>query len=100
MDPLPRPPIVVIVRHGEERLYHHLRLAFADSLAVEVLLDRRAGDRRRRQQAPRGERRRGDRRWPSPSPSEQEVWKLAGFRVLLRPGDVEVYESGIGEMDA
>jgi hypothetical protein len=39
-------------------------------------------------------RRRGDRRWPTPSDSEQELWRLAGFRIVLRPDDIEVFDAG------
>jgi hypothetical protein len=87
-----RPRILVIVRRDEARLGDRLRMAFAGTPAVEVILDRRTGERRRRRQAVGADRRRGDRRWPTPSASEQELWALAGFRVVLRPHDIEVYE--------
>ena len=43
-------------------LYEYLRERFASDTAVEVILDRRVGQRRREQTTHRAERRRSDRR--------------------------------------
>ncbi len=52
-----------IVARNQRELFDHLSRAFAKHEAVEVLLDRRGGERRQRQtDAPVLERRRGDRR--------------------------------------
>jgi hypothetical protein len=87
-----RARILFIVRRDEAGLRDRLRMAFTGTPAVQVILDRRTGERRRRRQPVGADRRRGDRRWPTLSASEQELWALAGFRVVLRPDDVEVYE--------
>jgi hypothetical protein len=55
-----RTVFVVSRRHPD--LYDYLRERFASDTAVEVVLDRRLADRRRRQSSYPAERRRGDRR--------------------------------------
>jgi hypothetical protein len=54
--------LLFIVSHEEPRLYHYARAAFADTEAVEVILDRRRGERRRTRRPVDVDRRRGDRR--------------------------------------
>lgn len=51
---------IVSARHQE--LYEYLRERFAGDEKVEVILDRRVGQRRRREVSVRVERRTGDRR--------------------------------------
>jgi hypothetical protein len=60
-----RPPrLLVIVRVGEARLYEYLTRSLAGVPDVQVLLDRRRGDRRREPRPVMQERRRGERRHP------------------------------------
>lgn len=50
-----------IVARGQPDLWHHLKQDFAEE-EVQVILDRRRGDRRQRVEAQEPERRRADRR--------------------------------------
>ena len=54
--------LLFIVARDQPDLWHHLRQDFARDEEVEVLLDRRRGERRQRVQAYEPERRRADRR--------------------------------------
>src|SRR5205823_179858 len=62
----PRPPIyrlLFVVGREREPLYDSLRRTFDGDDTVQVVLDRRVGERRRQESTPRaGERRRSDRR--------------------------------------
>ena len=51
-----------IVARGDDHLYEDLRQQFAENPEVEVLVDRRHGERRRSQTPSDPDRRRGDRR--------------------------------------
>jgi len=53
---------VLIVARDQGDLYDCLQHAYGDSETITVLLDRRQGERRRRVQPVRGERRQGERR--------------------------------------
>jgi len=53
--------LFLVSRH-EARLYEYLLERFRDDSNVEVILDRRRGERRRRSESPEPERRRSDRR--------------------------------------
>jgi len=53
---------VFIVSRRHPDLYQYLRERFASDTDVEVILDRRVAERRQRQSAHDGERRRADRR--------------------------------------
>lgn len=53
--------LFLVSRH-EARLHEYLLERFRDDGNVEVILDRRRGERRRRSQRPEPERRRSDRR--------------------------------------
>ena len=53
--------LLVVSRH-RRRLYDELKRAFAGHETVQVILDRRAGERRQRELAPALDRRRRDRR--------------------------------------
>jgi hypothetical protein len=88
------PRWLFIVRGDREALYAQLRLAFAGSSVVQVILDRRHEERRRRTLPVAVDQRRGDRRWPALSPAERDLWEHAGFRLVLRPQEIEVYETG------
>jgi hypothetical protein len=60
--PGPGPRVVLIVALHQPELYAELKRAFAEEVGVEVVLDRRASDRRAGSNRPTVERRRGDRR--------------------------------------
>jgi len=87
----PPPRWLFILRGDQEALYSHLRQAFAGSPVVQVILDRRHGDRRRGAVPVEVDQRRGDRRWPTLSPAERDLWEHAGFRLVLKPQEIEVY---------
>jgi hypothetical protein len=76
--------MLLIVRRGQEERYGHLRAAFQGE-PVEVIWDRRQGERR--QHPASVERRRGDRRAeaPVPLPSELDNRRLGDRRY----GEVE-----------
>lgn len=57
-----RPRQIILVARDRERLFEYIRRAFAGNETVEVLLDRRTGERRRSPGSRLPERRRGDRR--------------------------------------
>jgi hypothetical protein len=86
------PRWLLIVRGHREALHAQLRLAFASSPVVQVILDRRHVERRRRMLLVAMDQRRGGRRWPSQSPAERDLWEHAGFRLVRRPQEIEVYE--------
>ena len=88
------PRWLLIVRGDREALYGQLRLAFAGSPVVQVILDRRHAERRRRALPVTVDQRRGDRRWPALSPAERDLWEHAGFRLVLRSHENEVFETG------
>lgn len=54
--------LLFIVSREEPRLYHYVRAAFASTEAVEVILDRRYGERRRSARPVDVDRRQGERR--------------------------------------
>jgi hypothetical protein len=53
---------VLVVARDRQKLYEYARRAFADNPTVEVVLDRRRGERRTADRPGTPERRRGDRR--------------------------------------
>jgi hypothetical protein len=55
-------PLLFVVSRKEPERYHYLQRVFAQEVAVEVVLDRREGERRRKPGAPQTERRRRERR--------------------------------------
>jgi len=54
--------ILFIVSRGEPDLYGYVRGSFSGEDTVRIILDRRAGERRRRHAEPGADSRRGDRR--------------------------------------
>lgn len=54
--------LLIVVSRNEPELYRNLRQDFARIPQVEVVVDRRMGERRAREGAPSVERRQGDRR--------------------------------------
>jgi hypothetical protein len=69
---------LVIVRRDEPQLFEYLQKHFEEP-EVSVLMDRRYGERRRRQDGEGPERRRQDRR--ATPVQEDPLWKF-GFRVV------------------
>jgi hypothetical protein len=68
--------LVFIVSRSEPKQYLHLKHLYADEHR-KVILDRRAGDRRRNQRPPLGERRRWERRHYDITPELQSPgWAL------------------------
>lgn len=61
VEPSLRRQLFVVAR-DRAKLYEHVKRAFADNPTVQVVLDRRVGDRRRSGMARVPDRRRGDRR--------------------------------------
>ena len=58
----PKPKLLLLVTRGDQALLAHLRRSFADVLSIEVIEDRRHGDRRHADITVRNDRREGDRR--------------------------------------
>jgi hypothetical protein len=56
--------VVIVVGRDQKPLYDYFRWGFGRTLGVEVVLDRRLGERRGRKdgQGPENDRRKGDRR--------------------------------------
>ncbi len=74
---------LIVVQREEEDLYAHLARRFRDVSFVEVMRDRRHGERRRSGGAADPEQRIGDRRRP-PGVKEREQWRLFGYRMVDR----------------
>jgi hypothetical protein len=54
--------VMVIVPRTAPALFAYLKEKFAEDPTISVIMDQRSGERRRRNDAPASERRRGDRR--------------------------------------
>jgi len=54
--------VMVIVPRTAPALFAYLKEKFADDRTISVIMDRRIGERRRLNEAPRTERRQADRR--------------------------------------
>ncbi len=68
------PKDILIVRRGLSDEYYTYLQKFAKTRELEIVVDRRRGERRRGPQPAPEERRREERRGPVP-----ETWKLADF---------------------
>jgi hypothetical protein len=93
--PAARPPTrwLIVVRAGEADLYRFLCRRFQGMGSVEVVQDRRRGERRGQERSPAaGERRREPRRAPL-SAEERAWWRLAGFRIVGRAESFRLYEA-------
>jgi hypothetical protein len=77
----PAVPALLIVARDRPELYHALQQNFGDSQEIAVLLDRRREDRRRRELAVPGDRRRMERR---STPRIEDDLRLREY-VLVRP---------------
>jgi hypothetical protein len=75
-DRAPEPVALIVVRAGAVDRFAALRAAFAPE-GVDVVWDRRAGERRRSSEPAGSERRRRDRRG-----SEPASWTLLDFLVV------------------
>jgi hypothetical protein len=74
---------LVVVQQEQADLYRHLEQRFRDIGFVQVLFDRRQGDRRRQGSRVEPDQRRADRRQP-PTAKEREQWGLFGYRLVFR----------------
>lgn len=84
---------LIVVRADETELYQFLRRRFRTLGSVEVVLDRRRGERRRVERGAAGdERRRQPRRTPL-SAEARAWWRLAGFRIVGRTESFRLYEA-------
>ena len=77
---------VVVVKMNRPEVFTSLRRTFAQSPWVEVVVDRRRGERRQGPTGAPAERRRGGRRASDPAPAP-------AFRRAHRADDFEVYEA-------
>lgn len=73
--------LLFVVADSETRLYESLRKSFADEDSVEIVLDRRRGDRRRDSLPVTEERRRGPRRTHDIANDLRRI----GWAVVRRP---------------
>lgn len=89
---------LIVVTRNQESLCDYLRQQFFEDKDVEVLLDRRCGQRRRSVQVRERERRRADRRQ---EPSREADLRTQGF-VVIRPKpeavDLREIEKLLGEL--
>ena len=76
---------LIVVHREHLDLFHHLRDRFGELPFLEIVLDRRKGERRQVRAPVRPERRRAERRQPSTA-KEREQWALFGHR-LVRQGE-------------
>jgi hypothetical protein len=72
--------LLIVARHRRE-LYEQVKRAFAGHESVEVILDRRAGERRQRKGTPASDKRRRDRR--SRSVIDEQLRTIGWSLVLL-----------------
>jgi hypothetical protein len=73
---------VLIVAKNRVKLYQYMRRAFQGNESVRVLLDQRAGERRRpSSSAPEAERRQGDRRQAR---HVDDLLRVLGWAIVLQ----------------
>jgi hypothetical protein len=73
-----------IVARGHDHLYEDLRRQFSGNPEVEVLVDRRYGERRQSQAARESERRRSDRRDQGPADGHvRSAGAVPGLPILI-----------------
>ena len=73
----PEPAQLFIVRRGRESTFRLLERQFGKDPSVRIIWDRRYEDRRQSPQAVSDDRRRGDRRTPTPT-----TWPLTNYVVV------------------
>jgi len=76
---------LVVVNPRRLDLYQHLAHRLEALATIEVLLDRRRGERRRGRRPAPIDLRQGDRRQPLP-PKAREQWGLFGYRLASAGG--------------
>jgi hypothetical protein len=69
---------LLVVQRGRRGLLEHLEQRFRGIGFVQIVLDRRQSERRRRARRPTGERRR-----PATA-REREQWQFFGYRLVYR----------------
>jgi hypothetical protein len=74
---------LLVVQPQQLELYRHLADRFRGLTFVQIVLDRRQGERRRRARRLHAERRGRERR-QSPTAREREHWQLFGYRLVYR----------------
>jgi hypothetical protein len=74
---------LLIVSTKSRALFQYLSRSFKDVPTVEVILDRREGERRGRSAGPAAERRRGERRSTT---GQRERYPLLGYVLVRRNG--------------
>ena len=81
-----RATVIIVVARGEDSLYRYTRETFESEPEVEIVLDRRREERRRRDIAPAVERRRADRR----GTQRADLLKAQGWLIVRRRRDEPV----------
>ncbi len=90
-----KPRWLIVVERDHADLYQHLKQRFRDIGFVQVIVDRREGDRRRRRLRVERDRRRADRRHP-PTAKERDHWRLFGYRLVYRGEPVSPLVPSLG----
>lgn len=90
------PQWLIVVQRYERELYKVLRQSFKEDAPVAVIYERRLRERRRGSIAPRGDRRRRDRRQRRPSASLYEVKVLR----VDEPQESDATLSGMADAQA
>ena len=90
---------LLIVSTKSRALFEYLSRSFRDVPTVEVILDRRQGERRGRAARPNAERRRGDRREER---DQRGRYPLLGYVLIRRngtaPGGAQAGKRGRGQL--
>jgi hypothetical protein len=86
---------LLVVSRTQPDLYRHLTRRFLDIAFVEVLVDRRRAERRRRRGSPAPDRRQAERR-RSLTAQEREHWTALGYR-LVRHGEPELERAAVSD---
>ncbi len=86
------PRWLIVVRRDQLELYRNLREAFAGVPRVAVILDRRQRERRAIEAPATSDQRRRQRR-QTLTATEHDLWRAAGFRLIHRAEDLQVYEA-------
>ena len=73
---------LLVVQPQQFELYQHLAERFRDLAFVQIVFDRRQGERRRARRL--HAERRGRERRQSPTAREREHWQLFGYRLVYR----------------
>jgi|RhiMetdeSRZDD1v2_1073273.scaffolds.fasta_scaffold156355_2 hypothetical protein len=82
---------LIIVQSDRRDLYSDLRRNFKPDKRVDVILDRRRGERRLEDGPVASDRRRQPRRRPLTA-DQFDLWETVGFRLYYRDEEMRVYE--------